>query len=87
MKKRGGSDNGSNHDKTPKSLGLPKIDLTNTPGWGSALGTMIGTRFGKNGAEVGFAVGHVIENFDWDWYREYRKVAQEFEDEYSGGLH
>lgn len=71
-----------------KSLGLPKSDLTNTPGWGAAIGAIAGTRIGgTKGGEIGFTVGHAVENFDWKWYREYRKVADIYEQKYSGGLH
>lgn len=71
-----------------KSLGLPKSDLTNTPGWGAAIGTIVNSRIGgTKGGEMGFLIGHTVENFDWEWYRKYRRVAEIYEEEYSGGLH
>lgn len=80
------SGNGNTNNST-KSIGLPKSNITETPGWGAALGTIIGTRIaGKKGGEAGFAFGHTIEKFDWEWYRKYRKVAETYEKEYSGGL-
>lgn len=68
-------------------LGTPDITLNNTPGWGALLGGMAGARVGGiAGSEIGAATGHFIENFDWEWYRNYREIAEPIEREYSGGL-
>ena len=70
-----------------RSLGLPKTDLSKPPGWGALIGGIAGQRLGgTKGMEVGTGIGHYVENFDWKWYRKYRKIAEPYELEYSGGL-
>lgn len=65
-------------------LGLPNI--TNDIGHATTIGGLAGNYFGPTGALVGSGAGYFIDNFDWEWYRQYRDIAQPIEQEYSGGL-
>ncbi|WII95210.1 hypothetical protein LU276_09490 [Moraxella haemolytica] len=85
----GGLDSSGNNygDSGNQSLGLPKTDLSKPPSWGALIGGIAGQRLGgTKGMEVGVVIGHSVENFDWEWYRKYRTIAEPYELEYSGGL-
>ncbi|WP_064610330.1 hypothetical protein [Moraxella catarrhalis] len=79
---------GNNYgDSGNQSLGLPKTDLSKPPGWGALIGGIAGQRLGgKKGMEFGTVIGHSVENFDREWYRKYRTIAESYELKYSGGL-
>ncbi|MDO4427067.1 MAG: hypothetical protein Q4B88_02950 [Moraxella sp.] len=48
--------------------------LLSDPGWGATVGGIIGGKLGVGGSSAGAAIGHAIENADYD------KLGEDYKD-------